>query len=259
MNKSGTSTPPPKGGSKHLLLKLLIALGLYPHIFFRKSPFKIYEFLELLRGTPLAPDDTVLDIGCGRSLQTFLLAQRGGKAVGVDIEIPERAYVMLEHYLAGRIDCELRRSTLEDAGFAAETFDKVFSICVLEHIPNNEEVLREAYRVLKPGGRLAISVDSMAALGDPELEAKHMADHHVVKYFDPDELRAFLESCGFREVEVYPIFVSDYAKRLFTRKLWDWKGASLPRAIFQWMRLRHHERRAKDRAKGLFLIARGVK
>lgn len=70
---------------KKLILIILIHFKLFPHIFFKFKPFKIYEFKELLRGINFSRDDIILDIGCGVGLQTMLLGKRCKKVIGIDI------------------------------------------------------------------------------------------------------------------------------------------------------------------------------
>ena len=104
---------------------------------------------------------------------------------------------------------------LETAGFERHQFDKIVSFCVLEHIANRDEVLSVVSEVLKPGGLLMISVDSLATISDPALIAKHRMDHAVQTYFTPSGIEALLEEHGFGNIRVWPIFRSPYAKRLF--------------------------------------------
>jgi ubiquinone/menaquinone biosynthesis C-methylase UbiE len=98
---------------------------------------------------------------------------------------------------------------LETLNLPSESFDALFSFCVLEHIDNLGEVLEEARRILRPGGHLHISVDSLATITDATIRAKHQRDHFVVQYFTADTLNAILAAAGFDVNRVYPILTGD--------------------------------------------------
>lgn len=240
------------------VIRLLTFLRLYPHIWFRyRTPLKIYEFREMLKGVELSPEDVVLDIGCGTGDQTLLLAKECAKAVGID---PSEQSIQNARFIAScvgrRVNCEFRCTRLEDAGFEGECFDKVFSICVLEHIPDYRAVLHETHRVLKPGGWLVFSVDALQTIADEQLIRKHMQAHHVYKYFTGKELESLLGETGFREIEVRPFLRSDFVRDLFAKWIREGFRSSLADVIRVFLRLRVHERAAAHRDKGIFLIAK---
>ena len=86
------------------------------------------------------PDDVVLDLGCGSGPQDLLLARRAAHVIGIDVSAPEieRANARAAVYARG-FRLEFRCTPIERAGFATHQFDKVFSFCVLEHIPNRDD------------------------------------------------------------------------------------------------------------------------
>jgi len=97
----------------------------------------------------------VLDLGCGTGRYFVLLAQRGATVTGLD---PSRG--MLEQArrkITPACSLDLYHGTLTEAKFPDEHFDLVVSALTLSHLPMLEPTLREAARVLKPGGRLVIS------------------------------------------------------------------------------------------------------
>ena len=97
----------------------------------------------------------VLDLGCGTGRYSVLLAQRGATVTGSD---PSRG--MLEQArrkITPACSLDLYHGTLTEAKFPDEHFDLVVSALTLSHLPMLEPTLREAARVLKPGGRLVIS------------------------------------------------------------------------------------------------------
>jgi SAM-dependent methyltransferase len=199
-----------------VLRQVLVQAGALPSRYTWRNPFKIIEYQELLREVDLRPDDVVLDLGCGSGPQDLLLARRAAHVIGIDVSATEieRAKARAAVYARG-FRLEFRCTPIERAGFAADQFAKVFSFCVLEHIPNRDEVFSTIARVLKPGGTLAISVDSLAGISDPNVIAKHRADHGVLTYFTPPELEALLARHGFERIRIWPIFRGPYARKLF--------------------------------------------
>jgi SAM-dependent methyltransferase len=243
---------------KHRLLRTLMPLGVYPHINFTYSPFKILEFEAMLEWLPPPGDGTALDIGCGDGLHTMLLGRRFGRTCGVDVN--ERFIAIArEHARAfgARANLEFFAQPLEQVGFPADTFDVVLSVCVLEHIPNHEEVLRECLRIMKPGARIVFSVDTLETIDDPALVESHRAQHHVVRYFRQDTLRELLERQGFTNLEFRPLFRSRLAGDLFREGIrhgFNFGRLRAPRLAAQ---LRRAEGAVPEGAPGTFLLARG--
>jgi 2-polyprenyl-3-methyl-5-hydroxy-6-metoxy-1,4-benzoquinol methylase len=196
--------------------RALLATGTLPSRYMWRNPFKIMEFGALTSGMNILPTDTILDIGCGSGPQDLLLARLAGRVVGIDPSESEiaRARNLAAVYAAGR-GLEYRCTPIEAGGFRDGEFDKVVSFSVFEHIANRDVVLDTVARVLKPGGLLRMSCDSMATLTDPALIAQHRAQGAVLTYFKPAELRAMLEQRGFRDIRLWALFRGDYARREF--------------------------------------------
>jgi 2-polyprenyl-3-methyl-5-hydroxy-6-metoxy-1,4-benzoquinol methylase len=188
--------------------------GLFPSIWLYPHPFRIAEYHAVLKGVHLRKTDQVLDIGCGSGIQTYCIGMRAGKTIGIDLVDTQHANSE-QHRIGEKAQVEFLNSRLQDCGFAPGSFDKIFSFCVIEHIPEYDEIFRLCHQLLKPGGALHFSVDALASITDENLLAKHKADHQVVQYFTPEGIEASLRDAGFEKVQASYLFRSSMAKRLF--------------------------------------------
>lgn len=156
----------------------------------------------------LEPGETVLDLGSGAGFDCFLAAQEVGEAghvVGVDMtpEMVERARANVAENDAGNV--EFRLGEIEHLPVADGTVDVVISNCVVNLSPDKQQVFDEAFRVLRPGGRLAISDVVLTAqlpeavYADPESVASCVAGASSV----PD-LETALSAAGFEQVAIEP-------------------------------------------------------
>jgi 2-polyprenyl-3-methyl-5-hydroxy-6-metoxy-1,4-benzoquinol methylase len=164
--------------AQKLALRVLISAGIWPHAHFTYSPFKILEFRQLVETLPWTGRERVLDIGCGAGLQTFLIGRLAGHTTGLDINPDFIAQAeWYGRHVRGRGKVDFTSRHLREIAWPDGTFDRIFSICVLEHIPEHVEILQECRRLLKPGGEIIFSVDTLAGIEDPELRRRHMEAH----------------------------------------------------------------------------------
>jgi 2-polyprenyl-3-methyl-5-hydroxy-6-metoxy-1,4-benzoquinol methylase len=112
--------------------------------------------LEELKGQP---PGVVLDAGCGLGVYLRLLSQSGSRAIGIDIGedyLRQAREIVSKDSASDRMHLAL--TSVERMGFPNETFDAIICIENLEHVTDDEMAVKEFRRVLKPGGRLIISV-----------------------------------------------------------------------------------------------------
>jgi arsenite methyltransferase len=156
----------------------------------------------------LKPGETVLDLGSGGGIDVLLSARRvgpTGKAYGLDMT-DEMLAVAEENKRKSRIgNVEFLRGEIESIPLPDNSVDVVISNCVINLSTDKDRVLREAFRVLKPGGRFAVS--DVVTRGEvlPEIRKSVLLwVGCVAGALEESDYRAKLASAGFEKIEIEP-------------------------------------------------------
>lgn len=154
----------------------------------------------------LEPGQTVLDLGSGGGIDCFLAARQvgpSGRVIGVDMTpaMIERARANRERLGAGNV--EFRLGEIEYLPVPDESVDVIISNCVINLSPDKPQVLGDAWRVLKPGGRLSVSDVVIEGEFSPELLADMESwAECVAGAIDLEDYRRMLQDAGFSDVQV---------------------------------------------------------
>jgi SAM-dependent methyltransferase len=154
----------------------------------------------------LRPGETVVDLGSGGGFDCFLAAEQvgeTGKVIGVDMtpDMVRKARQNAEKIAAKNID--FRLGEIEHLPVADNSADIIISNCVVNLSPDKASVYKDAYRVLKPGGRIAIS-DIMATAELPEEIQKNLelVSACVGGAATIDDTVDMLKQCGFQDIKI---------------------------------------------------------
>jgi 2-polyprenyl-3-methyl-5-hydroxy-6-metoxy-1,4-benzoquinol methylase len=156
----------------------------------------------------LAPGEVVLDLGSGGGIDVLLSARRvgpTGKAYGLDMTDEMLALANENKRKAGAENVEFLRGEIEHIPLPDNTVDVIISNCVINLSADKDRVLREAFRVLKPGGRVAVS--DVVTRGEiaPEIRKNMMLwVGCVAGALAEDDYRAKLSAAGFQQIDIEP-------------------------------------------------------
>ncbi|MBW2091647.1 MAG: arsenite methyltransferase [Deltaproteobacteria bacterium] len=168
----------------------------------------------------LKPGETVVDLGSGGGFDCFLAAKQvgeTGKVIGVDMT-PDM--ISLARKNAEKLETEnvdFRLGEIEHLPVADNTADIIMSNCVINLSPNKLNVYRDAYRVLKPGGRLAISdVLATAPLPDEIRQNMALVSACIGGAATIEDTKAMLKQAGFHDIRI-----KSHDKNRDILKQWD--------------------------------------
>ncbi len=156
----------------------------------------------------LKPGETVLDLGSGGGIDVLLSARRvgpTGKAYGLDMTDEMLALANENKRKSGIENVEFLKGEIENIPLPDNTVDVIVSNCVINLSADKEKVLREAFRVLKPGGRFAVS--DVVTRGEmlPEIRKNILAwVGCIAGALEENEYKAKLANAGFEQIDIEP-------------------------------------------------------
>lgn len=192
------------------------------------GPLELYESSELAAlpedvasfslgcGNPLAiatlqPGEVVVDLGSGGGLDAFLAARKVGPTgfvYGVDMTDDMLALARRNAAKAGVTNVEFRKGNIESLPLPDATVDVIISNCVINLSPDKQQTLDEAFRVLKPGGRLAVSdividgtLDDLP-LSEAQVRAALNWAGCIAGALTRSQYQALLAAAGFTNIQV---------------------------------------------------------
>jgi ubiquinone/menaquinone biosynthesis C-methylase UbiE len=171
----------------------------------------------------LKPGQTVLDLGSGGGIDCFMAAKKvgdTGRVIGVDMTAEMLEKARANQTKMGFKNVEFRLGEIEHLPVADNTVDVIISNCVVNLSPDKPQVFRESFRVLKSGGRLALS--DIVTDGPLPQEVKDSMSAWagcVAGALDVKEYIADLEAAGFTNIELTPTYfdqevVDEYVKQM---------------------------------------------
>ena len=156
----------------------------------------------------LNPGETVLDLGSGGGIDVLLSARRvgpNGKVYGLDMTDEMLALAQENQQKSGVQNVEFLKGEIEEIPLGNHSVDVIISNCVINLSSDKDRVLAEAFRVLKPGGRLAVS--DVVVRGDVPAEIRHSVELWmgcVAGALEESVYRDKLVKAGFHDIEIVP-------------------------------------------------------
>jgi arsenite methyltransferase len=154
----------------------------------------------------LRPGETVIDLGSGAGFDCFLAARQvgaAGRIIGVDMTHEMLAKARANAVAIGLGNVEFRLGELEHLPVADGVADVILSNCVINLVPDKAQVFREAFRVLKSNGRLAISdVVNIVPLSAELASDQALLCGCVAGAAPADRIEAWLRAAGFQDIAI---------------------------------------------------------
>jgi len=175
----------------------------------------------------LQSGEIVLDLGSGGGIDVLLSARRvapNGKAYGLDMTDEMLTLANENKRRAGIENVEFLKGEIEHVPLPDDSVDVVISNCVINLSADKDRVLREAFRVLRPGGRLAVS--DVVVRGPVPLDIRHSIELWVgcvAGALDESDYCAKLATAGFAEIEIEPtrVYKIEDARQFLSAKDFD--------------------------------------
>lgn len=156
----------------------------------------------------LSPGEVVLDLGSGGGIDVLLSAKRvgpSGRAYGLDMTDEMLALANENKQKAGAANVEFLKGEIEHIPLPDNSVDVIISNCVINLSADKDQVLREAFRALKPGGRLAVSDVVTRGNIRPEVRKNVLLwVGCVAGALDENEYRDKLAAAGFEQIDIEP-------------------------------------------------------
>jgi len=158
----------------------------------------------------LQPGQTVLDLGSGAGLDCFFAAKKvgeTGRVIGVDMtpEMIERATASAKRLNLTNV--EFRQGFLEELPVESNSVDVIISNCVINLSPDKTKVFGEAFRVLKPGGKLAVSdIVTDGPLPEPIKQSLSAWAGCVAGAVEANDYIGMMKAVGFTDISITPVF-----------------------------------------------------
>jgi arsenite methyltransferase len=171
----------------------------------------------------LKQGETVLDLGSGGGIDVLLSARRvgpSGKAYGLDMTDEMLALARENQRKAGVDNVEFLKGEIEKIPLPDESVDIVISNCVINLSGDKDRVFAEAFRVLRPGGRFAVS--DIVVRGDVPADIRKSVELWagcIAGALQESQYRAKVEAAGFERVDIEPtrIYTADNARELLAQ------------------------------------------
>ena len=180
------------------------------------------EWRAILRWFHQFPSERTIDVACGPGILTLQIARRGKWILGVDISGES---IRLGKSIASDTHLPCAFSVQDATGLACSRnrFDAAICSSALQNMKDPSSVVREMNRVLKLGGRVILTCDSLSFGMPTELALAHARRGKVLQYFGREELQSLLEDSGFTVTRARYLLNSNFSDMIFrigVRQLW---------------------------------------